>query len=86
MGDITKVVFTGVLVFVIGIILLVAIVLPQMHTGYAYINSTMTEMTGGASIWGVLELLATVSMTLGGLAYIGYGIVKRGRGGGRKSK
>jgi len=81
MGKNINVVFTGVLLFVVGIILLVSIILPQMHSGYTYINNTMTEMTGGASIWGVLELLATVAMTLGGLGFIGFGIFQNSKAG-----
>jgi hypothetical protein len=87
MGGPVKTIFVGVILFVIGIILLVSIVLPQMHTGYTYINNTMTEMTGGASIWGVVELLATVSMSLGGLGFMGFGLFQQAKsGGGRKRR
>ncbi len=86
MGGPIKVIFTGVLLFVISIILLVTIVLPQMHTGYTYINNTMTEMTGGASIWGVIELITTVGMGLGGLGFIGFGLYSNAKNGGGRSR
>ncbi len=84
MGGPIKTIFIGVLVFVIGIILLVTIVLPQMHTGYTYINGTMTEMVGGSSIWGVLELIATIAMSMGGLGFIGFGLFNEAKS--RKSR
>lgn len=64
----------GVVVFVIAIILLISVVLPQMHTGYTYVNNTMTEMTGGGSLWGVFELLVTVVFMFSGLGMAGFGI------------
>lgn len=81
-----KVVFEGALLIVIGIILLVSLVLPQMHTGFTYINSTMTEMTGGSGIWPVLELLVTIGMMGSGLAYIGWNIIGTGVRGGKGRK
>lgn len=86
MGNDLRKVFMGALVFVIGIILLVAIVLPQMHTGYAYVNTTMTEMTGGSQIWGILELLAVIGMLGSGLGLIGFGILGAARSGGGSRK
>lgn len=78
----------GVILFVVAIILLVSVVLPQLHTGYAYVNNTLTttEAPGLASIWGILYLLVTIVMFFSGLALIGSGVVSRIRGGGSKKK
>lgn len=91
MGGPVKTILSGALCTVIAIILLTAVVLPQMHTGYLYINNTIgsNEIPGGGSIWGILELLLTIGFGGGGLALIGMGLwgtakSSGGRGGRRR--
>lgn len=89
MGKAVGIVITGVVVIVLAIVSLVSIVLPQMHSGYTYINNTIgtTEMPGGPSIWGILELIMTIAFMGMGLGVIGWGLFGTGgviRGGGRK--
>lgn len=72
----------GVILFVVAIIMLVAIILPQMHTGYTYVNTTITEASYLSNIWPILELLVTIAFFFSGLGLLTAGVVQKIRGGG----